>query len=223
MSTITTSHNAPYLIYNKQIQLIKEKKPSQTYTKHDQLFKRLLETFFAEFIEAFFPQLHEKIDFSGLTFLSEEMIPDRFDDNTRILDIVAQVKEEGTDCAIVVHVEPQSYVQTDFHERMLYYFIELRQKVKKPIIPIAIFSYDQPWDEDAIVIEALGDEVLRFKYRTIHLRKLSWRTFIKQENPVAAALLSKMGYHENERVKVKVEFLRMLTRLQISREEQTLL
>src|SRR5699024_4741450 len=35
--------------------------------------------------------------------------------------------------------------------------------------------------------------------------------------------LSKMGYSKNERVKVKVEFLRMLTNLQVSKEKQTIL
>src|SRR5699024_2408716 len=65
--------------------------------------------------------------------------------------------------------------------------------------------------------------ILRFNYRTLHLKKLSWRKFTKQGNPVAAALLSKMGYSKNERAQVKVEFLRMLTTLQINKEEQTLL
>ena len=44
--------------------LIKE--DSKSYIPHDQLFKQLLRTFFAEFMEAFFPEIQEHIDFSVL-------------------------------------------------------------------------------------------------------------------------------------------------------------
>src|SRR5699024_2368443 len=95
-----------------------ENKPS--YTKHDILLKRLLQTFYAEFIESFFPDLHQKIDFSSLKYLSEELVPHLHDENERRLDIVAEVKWKSTDALIVVHVEPQSYVQTDFNKRMFH-------------------------------------------------------------------------------------------------------
>lgn len=49
----------------------------------------------------------------------------------------------------------------------------------------------------------------------MELRKLNWREFIKSDNPVAAALLSKMGYRKEEKVQVRLEFLRMLTRLKL--------
>src|SRR5699024_8201087 len=66
-------------------------------------------------------------------------------------------------------------------------------------------------------------EVLRFSYLSLHLRKMNWRDFIKKDNPVAAALLSKMGYHEQEKVKVKLEFLKILTRLEINLEKRGIL
>ncbi len=44
---------------------------------------------------------------------------------------------------------------------------------------------------------------------------MHWRDYIRQDNPVAAALLSQMGYNKEERVQVKNEFLRMLIRLEI--------
>src|SRR5699024_1514845 len=193
------------------------------YTKHDLLFKRLIETFFGEFIEAFFPDLHEEIDFDSLKYLSEEIVPDFHDDNERRLDIVAEVKWKSTDAVIVIHVEPQSYVQTDFNKRMFHYFSQLHRKVNKPIIPIAIFSYDESWDENQYHMQIGHLEIFRFSYLSLHLRKMNWRDFIKQNNPVAAALLSKMGYNEHEKIKVKVEFLRMLTTLQITYEKQGML
>jgi predicted transposase/invertase (TIGR01784 family) len=44
---------------------------------------------------------------------------------------------------------------------------------------------------------------------------MNWRSYINTKNPVAAALLSKMGYTEKERVHVKKEFLRMLVRMKL--------
>lgn len=43
---------------------------SPQYTKHDQLFKQLIENFFEEFLDVFFPQVHEHIDFEHISFLS---------------------------------------------------------------------------------------------------------------------------------------------------------
>jgi flagellar biosynthesis/type III secretory pathway protein FliH len=47
------------------------------------------------------------------------------------------------------------------------------------------------------------------------LNRLNWRDFLKQENPVASALMSKMGFDETERVQVKKECLRMIVNLKL--------
>lgn len=46
---------------------------------------------------------------------------------------------------------------------------------------------------------------------------------MKQDNPVAAALLSNMGFKEMERVEVKKEFLRMLARLELDPARMSLI
>lgn len=46
---------------------------------------------------------------------------------------------------------------------------------------------------------------------------------MKKENPVSAALMSKMGYSEAEKVQVKLEFFKILTRLQLDMEKRDLL
>ena len=65
--------------------------------------------------------------------------------------------------------------------------------------------------------------VLTFNFLTLHLRKRNWRDFIDSNNPVAAALLSQMGYTESERIEVKKEFWRMLVRMQIDPARQYLI
>ncbi len=83
-------------------------------------------------------------------------------------------------------------------------------------MPIAVFSYDEKHDElDAFTIEFPELQVLQFCYLTVELKKKNWRDYLRYDHPIAAALLSKMGYTKEERVEVKKEFLRMITRLQL--------
>lgn len=58
---------------------------------------------------------------------------------------------------------------------------------------------------------------------SIHLQSQNWRDYIRSDNPVAAALLSEMGYKKEERVEVKMEFLRMITRMKLDPAKQRLI
>lgn len=116
--------------------------PSQ-YTHHDQLFKQLIHTFFSEFLDLFLPNVYQHVDFSSFKPMSEEMFTDLFNGESRRADIVIEAKLKGQDTLIIIHVEPQSYGQPDFNERMYLYFSLLYNKYRKPILPIAIFSYDE--------------------------------------------------------------------------------
>ncbi len=59
--------------------------------------------------------------------------------------------------------------------------------------------------------------------KALELKKLDWREYIHSNNPVAAALLSKMGFRPEERVRVKLEFLRMLARMKVDPARMELL
>jgi hypothetical protein len=91
-------------------------------------------------------------------------------------------------------------------------------------LPIAVFSHDQVRDEpDNFQLGFSFLDVVTFQFYTVQLKKKQWRDYIQQDNPVAAALLSKMGYTEHERVEVKKEFLRMLVRLELNPARITLI
>lgn len=61
--------------------------------------------------------------------------------------------------------------------------------------------------------------VLTFNYLTLHLKKKNWRDYILSDNS-AAALMSEMGYREEERVQVKKEFLSMIARMKLNPAKQ---
>ncbi|WP_127582321.1 Rpn family recombination-promoting nuclease/putative transposase [Paenibacillus koleovorans] len=183
---------------------------------HDRLFKELLQTFFGEFIHLFFPQAYEAIDFDQLKFLSEEVFTDVTAGERRRVDLLVETRLREEDVLILVHVEPQAYYQKLFAERMFIYSTRLYEKYRRRIMPIAIFSYDTPRHEPSSFGWGFSFlEVLRYHFFSVELKKCNWREYIRQDNPVAAALLSKMGYTEEEKVQVKLEFLKMLVRMEL--------
>lgn len=203
--------------------LIKENPLESSYTKHDQLYKELIDTFFEEFLEVFFPDIHNNLNFQQIRPLSEEVYTSMTDGEARRLDIVIEAKLKETDVVVIVHIEPQSYKQTNFNERMYHYFSMLHNKYRKPIIPIAVLSYDDDWEENQYTLAFPFFHVITFNYLTLHLRKKNWRDYIGSDNPVAAALLSEMGYTKKERVQVKKEFLRMIVRMNLNPAKQRLI
>src|SRR5690625_3132090 len=111
---------------------IKEEKP--TYTKHDMLFKQLIQNFFDAFLELFFPNIYKRINLKTIEFLSEEMFTDIVNGTTRRLDIVVQAKLNKEDTLIIIHIEPQSYEQRNFNERMFQYYSFLYNEDRKSVV-----------------------------------------------------------------------------------------
>ncbi|MEK5033553.1 Rpn family recombination-promoting nuclease/putative transposase [Paenibacillus sp. FSL R7-0302] len=184
---------------------------------HDKAFKKLLETFFQEFIELFFPELDSMLDYSETRFLMQELLVDIVGEEARELDLLLEIRYKGLDGYILIHLEPQSYRDSRFHERMFIYFSRLFERYRKEhklIIPIAIFTSDEIREEqDTLEMVIPEHQILRFQFLKVELRKQNWRRFIDSDNAVAAALLAKMGYTTREARDVRREFLRMFMKL----------
>ncbi|GBF33131.1 hypothetical protein DCCM_2228 [Desulfocucumis palustris] len=191
---------------------------------HDRLFKELLETFFAEFMVLFFPEAAQSIDLKQIKFLQQEIFTDITAGEKRAVDILAETRLKNESGLILVHVEPQAYEQKKFNQRMFIYFSRLYEKYRRRILPVAVFSYDRVRDEpDSFGLGFPFLAVLNFRFYKLELKKLHWREYIRSDSPVAAALLSKMGYEPEERIKVKLEFMRMLIRMQLDPARMELL
>ena len=191
---------------------------------HDRLFKELLETFFAEFVELFFPDAYQAIDLTHLHFLQQEVFTDVTVGEKHVVDLLAKTKLKGEEGLILIHVENQAYVQQDFAERMFIYFSRLYRTHRCRILPIAVFSYDTTHEEpNSFRLAFPFLDVLQFCFYKLELKKRNWRDYIQSNNPAAAALLSKMGYSQEEKVRVKIEFMRMLTRMRLDPARMKLL
>jgi len=58
-----------------------------------------------------------------------------------------------------------------------------------------------------------GHEIVKFRFLKVELRNQDWRKFVDSDNPVAAALLAKMGYNEKDKRALRMAYLRMILRL----------
>ncbi|MBP2112136.1 putative transposase/invertase (TIGR01784 family) [Paenibacillus silagei] len=165
----------------------------------------------------FFPELDSMLDYRETRFLMQELLVDIVGEEARELDLLLEIRYKGLDGYILIHLEPQSYRDSQFHERMFIYFSRLFERYRKEhklIIPIAIFTSDEIREEqDTLEMVIPEHQILRFQFLKVELRKQNWRRFIDSDNAVAAALLAKMGYTTREARDVRREFLRMFMKL----------
>jgi hypothetical protein len=127
----------------------------------------------------------------------------------------------------LIHLESQSsaYSQEDFRLRMFQYFARLHEKFRLPVYPIALFTFDEPFQEqeNRYVVSFPDRQVLEFSFVSIQLNRLNWRDFLGRENPVASALMAKMQIAPSERAQVKAECLRLLATLRLDTDKMNLL
>ncbi len=184
---------------------------------HDRLFKELISTFFIEFLDLFLPDVARDIDRDSIQFLPELVLTDVTEGEKKNIDLLAKVKYRQKDTYFLIHVEAQSYAQAAFAKRIFKYFARLHEKYDLPIYPVVIFSFDEPKrvERNNYQVTFPSLDVLNFNFAAIQLNQLSWRDYLTQQNPVAAALMAKMNIAASERPQVKAECLRLLITLRL--------
>ncbi|GEB77724.1 hypothetical protein SIN01_20690 [Sporolactobacillus inulinus] len=99
-------------------------------------------------------------------------------------------------------------------------------KFRKPVLPIAIFSYDGVRISDEpneFIIKTPFLDTMRFRFFKMELGKMNWHAFMHSNNPASAALMSKMNYKKKERVAVRLAFLRQMAGLQLDEARSSMI
>lgn len=193
---------------------------------HDRLFKELLTTFFVEFLELFLPEVAAALDRNtAVVPMDKKVFTDVTLGEKHEVDVLMKARFRGEEAFFLIHVENQSTPQADFPKRMFRYFARLTEKYDLPVYPVVLFSYDAPQrpEPTAFRVRFPGKNVLRFEYAVIQLNRLPWRRFMRQENPVASALMAKMKMRTEDRPRVKAECLRLLASLRLDPARATVI
>ena len=161
----------------------------------DQLFKELIQTFFREFMELFYPNIAARLDFGTVSFLDKELFTDLPDGARREADLVAQVQtKQGDPELILVHTEIQTTRRNEMPMRMWEYYALLRLRRKLPVFPIVV--YLSP-GTGGIVTETYeevlwGMQTLLFRYQAVGLPDLDASEYLTRPGALSPALSSLM-------------------------------
>ncbi len=194
---------------------------------HDRLFKELITTFFIEFVRLFLPDVAQYLDPHSIEFLDKEIFTNVASGSRHEVDILVKARfllGLGAGC-FLIHVENQASSLADFAERMFRYMARLFEKFRLPVYPVALLSFDRPVrpEPDRFEIAFPDMTVLDFRFRVIQLNRLNWRDFLRNPNPVASALMTRMHIEPEDRPRVKLECLRMLATLKLDKARSTLI
>ncbi len=184
---------------------------------HDRLFKELLTTFFVEFVEAFLPDVAAYLDSASIEFLDKEVFTDITQGQRYESDIVVKARFQGQEAFFLLLIENQSTPQSGFPKRMFTYFARFHEKYDMPIYPVEIYSFDRPLRRQPATYQVgfPGFVVNRFQFRVIQLNRLRWRDYVATPNPAATALMSKMQIAQRDRVRVRLQCLRLIATLRL--------
>jgi predicted transposase/invertase (TIGR01784 family) len=186
-------------------------------TSHDRAFKQLLNTFFPDFLELFFPALAAYLDKSSLVAQDKEIFTDLTKGETHEVDLLFKARVKDSESFFLVHVESEAQRKSDFPRRMFTYFARLHEKYSLKVYPIVVFSFNEPkvLQPSTYNISFPNLDVLRFRFETVQLNRLNWKDYANQENPMAAALMAKMKIAPDERWVVECKSIELVAKLSL--------
>lgn len=213
----------------KKKQVLKEGQKTPDY---DSAWKEVIEKHFEPFLEFFFPDIHQDIDFSKKPeILSKELRKIAIDSKVgkRYSDVLMKVylKDGSTKCiCIFIHVEVQGTRDSHFMERIFVYFYRIFDKYREQdseVISVAILTdEDENYRPDEYCFSRWGFEhrlkipivkIIDFKNKEESKKKLETST-----NPMALVVKAQLKSPDARRgddarkYNIKFELIRELYR-----------
>ena len=177
---------------------------------HDQRFKEFLQTFLREFLRLFFPEVERRLDFRAVEFLDKEVFTDLGEGRARQADVVAKLAtKRGDPELLLVHCEVQSRPGRDFGARMFEYYALLRARYRVPVYPVVVHLRGgrEGLTTEEHRMELFGEEIVRFRYRSVALARLHAEEYRTGMGPVGAALAALMETRGLERAELRASLL----------------
>jgi predicted transposase/invertase (TIGR01784 family) len=194
---------------SKKRQITTRKKKAIT-SKYDSAWKKVIEKFFKHFLEFFFPDIYQAIDFTKeIHFLDKELQEIAPDSNMgdRVADVLVKVHLKNgnlTYICIIIHIEVQSQAKTGLMERLFIYFYRGYDKnVEKniPMISVAILADDNPnYRPDEYYFTLFGFE-LRMKIPVVKILDYKLKKELRDKmesstNPMSMIVKAQLKSHE---------------------------
>ncbi|NUM37217.1 MAG: hypothetical protein HUU50_21950 [Candidatus Brocadiae bacterium] len=195
----------------------------------DESWKLVLEKYFWECLDFYFPKIIAQIDKSrGYVFLEQELqrISPKSDSKKRRVDKLAKVYlKDQTEMWVLIHIEVQTYKEEEFARRMYSYHYRIWDKYEKPIASLAILAdNNSQFCPKEFRLKAFGQEFMQFHFLVSKI--WDWKDKEKdlKKNPnifAIVTLASLKAYEENfaSRAQWKLLLTKMLYERGYSQKE----
>lgn len=199
-------------------------------TDYDSPWKEVLEKYFEDFIAFFFSEVHNGIDWSkGYEFLDKELqqIVRDAELGRRLVDKLVKVwRKDGEEAWVVIHIEVQGQVDTEFPERLYVYNYRLFDRYRRKVATLAVLADDRKkWRPKKFGYNLWGCKV-NLKFPVVKLLDYEGREseLEKSTSPFAVVVLSHLKtlaarQKPETRLQWKVTFVKMLYEHGYSRED----
>ena len=199
-------------------------------TDYDSPWKEIIESFFPQFLEFFFPNAYAVIDWTRRPeFLDKELqlLETDAEIGRVLVDKVAKVwLLDGEEAWVLVHVEVQGQYDREFAQRMYTYNYRLFDRHKKQVISLAVLADEEEnWRPSSYEYVLGGCRVsLQFPVAKLLDYEAQWETLEQTTNPfgvVVMAHLKTKATHRNpeSRLQWKLSLVRRLFERGYSRED----
>jgi hypothetical protein len=175
---------------------------TEPHDEYDSPWKDILEAYFQDFMQFFFPHIYEDIDWSrGYDFLDQELqqVVRDAELGKRLADKLVKVwKLSGEETWVLVHIEIQSQEESKFSSRMFVYYYRLRDKYNQKIASLAILGDErETWRPQPFREELWGCRV-QFEFPIIKLLDYEprWTELEASRNPFAVAVMAHLKTKE---------------------------
>lgn len=173
---------------------------------HDSAWKDILDAYFKEFMEFFYPEIAEKIDwitpYESLDNELQSITTDAMVGKTFVDKLIKVRSLEGKQEVVLIHVEVQGKKEDEFSKRLFQYYCKLFTKYDQSILTLAILTdSNQSWHPYSYQRDVFGFSVLTFNFKThklldYHSKKQDLET---SSNPFAIVVLVHLIFLETKK------------------------
>ena len=197
---------------------------------YDSPWKEMIEKFFKQFMEFFFPKIAEDIDWDrGYESLNNELLQITREAKMggRLADKLMKVwKKSGEETWVLAHIEVQAQKENDFSYRTYVYNYRSGELFQKPVISLAILADNNPNWYPKTYSQTLWDcgTEFRFKVKKILDYKSKWDELKNSDNLFAFVVMAHLKTLEtckdnDSRLKWKIELTKNLYKQGLNKQQ----
>jgi len=188
----------------------------------DAIWKETFQEFFPECLDRFYSEVAGVVDWTQPVRFLDKELREMLGDSPRprqFVDILAEVHlKSGTLGWILIHVEVQSTVDSEFSYRMPFYHVALVRRFRRPVLSLAVLADPDPEWRPGRLETGIGDMGVLFRFPICKLSDFTDAELEADLNPVGFVILAERiarRHREDPSARrvVKLALIRRLVRM----------